>query len=944
MTNLNKDQQRIAAALDGIVIVDAGPGTGKTHTIVQRYLNILEKDVDPSDILMLTFTNNAAAEMEERVKGEMAASGHSKNAASVRSSTFDSFCMKVVMESPETVSGFFRTKETLTRGARLVQNATLDHEYFRNVYTRFIRRYGRIYGKMPAIVGTSYGDLYKVIQKLMSIGVVPTHDGGWFGRDTGVLTGRADELISRLSGMTEKVSKAYGSSDILPERMVSDVTEEMIHEAVNDPRKELLFFIHGVYYEFIRSSIADNRLTFGLNALFAFIILYENKHVRKMMSFRYVMIDEFQDTNELQFLISLLILREPNLCVVGDWKQGIYGFRYASIENMTGFRDRLNQMKRFLNRGEKRTVQKMPEAERLPLTENYRSSQLIIDTAFRSLWCRTNNDEVIDTKWLDENVTKLTSVRDHVHTGTERLCAEDPEKEVLMILQRITEYVTDPRYRIDEYDRKGRPTGERQPEYGDIAVLCRNRQMCKKVKEAADGYGIPAHLQGDVNIMATREGKLALAWLRYMNSRDDLQGPVAILSDADYRLAELLEMFPNIYGTDGVPDELKEQRKRLLRKRRRINDLLTSVFEYHGLNNDITQSIISTISSAHAGSMLTIPDIIRLIETDIRNESEYNVDALLDGRSVTIQTMHKSKGLEYPIVIIGGLNLNIMPSAKNMHGLIAFDPLYGLRMTEEYAVAGGHHKIFDCWKWDIIKNVSEPDRDGERRLFFVALSRAKQYVTMTCHGRRGSSFIKDIGGEGIRNAEPRLDAALSGRAESLAARPSVPEYERRRRNISLHDIIGDHEESGGGKGIEHGIRVHKDAQRIMNGMTAGSDNDETRYIKRIYDSVKDAAILSEVDCSLPLGDVVIAGRIDMLAIFDDRVEVHDFKTDMNRNNEDRHIVQLSVYAHAAASLGKPVRCIIDYVSQNISVDISPIGIDDIYERVAAHARNDDGYV
>ena len=934
---LNDGQKEIAGTTDGIVAVDAGPGTGKTHTIVQRYMNILRKNVDPKDILMLTFTNNAADEMEERVKAEMM-SGYANKAGSVRSSTFDSFCMKVVMESPETVSGYFRTKETLTRNAGLVQNETLDNQYFRSVYTRFIRKHGRMYGNIPALIGTSYSDLYNIIQRLMSIGIAPTYEGGWFGRDIGVLTGNGEELSKMLSSMGKALDVNYKKDrDVHPMRIADNVTKEMISEAVNDRRKELLYFIHGVYYEFIRSSIADNRLTFGLNALFAFIILYSNARVRKMMSFRYVMVDEFQDTNELQFLISLLILKEPNLCAVGDWKQGIYGFRYASIENMTDFEKRLTEMKKFLNKGEKRVIPGVANPVRLELTENYRSTQLVIDTSFRSLRCRTKDNEVIDNEWLDEKVTELTSKRDHARTEVERLHAADRDKEILTIVQRINDYVTDPRYRIVEYDREGNAT-ERQPTYGDIAVLCRTGAMCIDVKEKCSEYGISAHLQGDVDIMASREGKLALAWLRYVNNRDDIRGPVAILTDAGYCLAELRGMFPERYGTDGVPEWMKEQRKILAKKKRRINDLLTSVFAYHGMNNDISQSMIATVSEAHGGSMLTISDVIRLIETDMERSSKYNVDALLDGRSVMIQTMHKSKGLEYPIVMIGGLTAGVMPSAKNRHGLIAFDPLYGIRMTKEYAVVGGHHKIFNCWKWNVIKNVSEPDRDGERRLFFVALSRAKQYITMTCHGKRASMFIKDICPGPMADIEPRPERRRSETAAHAGGRPAAEDYDKRKKRISLHEVMGEYEESGGGKGTEHGIRVHKDAQRIMSGMEAGAEYDEIKAIRKIYGKVKKAKIMTEVDCSLPIKDAVIAGRIDMLAIFDDRVEVHDFKTDMNRSNEKRYRIQLSVYAHAAASLGKPVICVIDYVSQDISVNVEPMSREEIYAHIGADAR------
>ncbi|MDR0778680.1 MAG: ATP-dependent helicase [Methanomassiliicoccaceae archaeon] len=933
MTNLNENQLRIATTLDGIVVVDAGPGTGKTHTIVQRYLNIIRNDVSPSDVLMLTFTNNAAAEMEGRVKSELALSSPDSD-QNIHSSTFDSFCMRTVMESPETVSRFFKTKETLTRNARLIQNETLNIEYFRNVYTKFIRRYGRMYGNIPAIIGTSAEDLHKVIQRLMSIGIAPTHDGGWFGRDTGVLFGNRDKMISELLKNIDAVSEGYrnGWERLPPDNRTEMVTEEMIIKAADDPRELLLSFINGVYYEFIRSSISHNRLTFGLNALFAFIILYSNKNVRKLMSYRYVMVDEFQDTNELQFMMSLLILREPNLCVVGDWKQGIYGFRYASVENIIDFEERMNDMKRFLNKKEKRLIPGITEPKELSLTENYRSSQLVIDTAFRTLSCRTDSTEEIKDKYLSR-ITKLTAVRDTERTCAEIIRSETADDELTMILQKIEEYVSDERYRIIEYDKNGERT-ERQPGYGDIAVLCRGNGMCIRLKAAASEYGIPAHLQGDMRIMNTREGKLALAWLRYVNNRDDLRGPVTILTDAGYSLAELRNVFPK-HGKRALPAELEEHRDRL-RNKRRINDILTSIFEYHRLNNDITQSIISTISSAHDSSMLTISDVIGIIESDMKRKASYNVDALLDGRSVMIQTIHKSKGLEYPIVILCGLTRRKMPSSQKEKGLLSFDPLYGVRLKDDYVVIDGHHKIFGCWKWNIINNLHDFDRDEERRLFFVALSRAKQYITMTCYSRQESQFIKDISDSNIMDVVPAIKKKELGSDAAVAERPAVKDYERRKKRISLHDIMGEYEESGGGKGAEFGIRIHKEAQRIMSGMVPSGNTPETEYIKKIYDDLKNAKIFTEIDCTLPVNDIVIGGRIDMMAVLDDRVEVHDFKTDMNRVNEERYKIQLSVYAHAAASLGKPVRCVIDYVSQKISIDTEILNIDEIYAHMTVN--------
>jgi len=336
--------------------------------------------------------------------------------------------------------------------------------------------------------------------------------------------------------------------------------------------------------------------------------------------------------------------------------------------------------------------------------------------------------------------------------------------------------------------------------------------------------------------------------------------------------------------------------------------------------------------------MMTISELIRMIESDMENRSAYSIDALLDGRSVTVQTMHKSKGLEYPIVIIGGINKKVMPRDDvNVYGnapVMVFDPLYGIRMTCEYSIIGEHHKTFTCRKWAVIKSARGSDWNGERRVFFVALSRAKQYITMTCYGNQGSQFIKDIGETPVDDAEPDLSAVAAAVTRTEPIDPPAPEmYERRKKRIPLHEIMGQYEESGGGKGTEHGIQVHKAAERIMNGLEPYKECEETAYLRTIYERVKNAKILTEVDCTYPIRDAVIAGRIDMLAEFDDRVEIHDYKTDMNRKNEDRYAIQLSVYGHAAASLGKPVKLIIDYVSQNESVPVEPVSEEEIYERV-----------
>ena len=127
---LNPSQREIAEMLDGMVVVDAGPGTGKTHTIVQRYVNLVSKeDVSPSDILMLTFTKNAASEMEDRIRSRLTEKGMREESKFIHVKTFDAFCLSVVMESPEETGSLFGIEEKLTHAEK--------------AHLRFIRRVRR---------------------------------------------------------------------------------------------------------------------------------------------------------------------------------------------------------------------------------------------------------------------------------------------------------------------------------------------------------------------------------------------------------------------------------------------------------------------------------------------------------------------------------------------------------------------------------------------------------------------------------------------------------------------------------------------------------------------------------------------------------------------------------------------------------------------------------
>ncbi len=926
MHELNEQQKELANTIDGMVVVDAGPGTGKTTTIVDRYINLIKNNKDPMDILMLTFTNNAAEEMKARITTELIAldtdgsNVYKKLAKNVRTTTFDSQCLSIVLDSPECVNEFFGVKESLSRNARLVENETLNRDYFRRFYAKFINEHSERYRRKgcdpAALMSNRVDDVFRIINRLMSRGIMPL-EYEWFDKGQKMVEGRTEEVFRSLRERKEDVAKTIADIKKTPEDYTlpdinesEEIPDDFLRLISNEDRTMLLEFIRDVYYGYIKTSIADNRLTFGLVELFAFAILYSDRRSREMHSVSYMTIDEFQDTNELQLKICLLLLKKPNLCAVGDWKQGIYGFRFVSIDNIVDFDDRVDLFITELNRNDGLVPFGMPSVKHINFTENHRSTPLILEKTFKSLELKGSSKEEIK----NGEIVMLNSAKEKIfgnHTAFDMIVSKTRDDEVEDIVKRILEYVSNPRYVV--VDRNG----EREMKFSDIAVLCRNGRMCREVLERCAQYHIPAFFQGELEVMSTREGKLALAWMRYVNNSKDKKGMMAILSDRGYPLSKI-EPILGKEGTFDMPVEFSDLRSRLLRKRRRPNDLLTSIFAFYGLDNEITQSIINIISSAYSDSLMTISDLIRLIEDDIANGTKYDVEPSLDAEAVTIQTMHKSKGLEYPAVIIAGINVRSMPNTTGEKSTLRYSDRFGIRCTKEYRITEvdgvTYEGIVDSWRHKILKTVDEKDYSEDRRLMFVAISRAKQYVTVTSSDP--SPFFTGLG-EGM-DSEDEKAKVLEDAVTKLSDAPVIGEYAVRRRSLSPHDLMTvfkDRVDDTEGEGTKYGTKVHEAAYSMWRGNRYDSSLKECDRIREILDSVKDAKTSAEVRFVLPIDDVSIKGAIDLMAEFDDHIEIHDYKTDGTKANRKLYELQLSIYAAAVASTtDKPIECYIDYLN------------------------------
>ena len=1018
---MNERQKEIAEHLEHPLLVDAGPGTGKTATVVQRYMNLIEGGANPRKVLMVTFTNNAAQEMRGRIRSTMTkrirvtdkiARGEpldpeedkdvvpldekgllafTQALNEVRASTFDSLCLRIVLDAPEFVSQFFGFKDvTLTRNARLSQNETLNRDHFRRFYTSFIDRYGHLYVKkdqsgntiedIPSLLSGSVDDIFDMINRLMSTGIIPVADGDWFSDGLSRLRGQEGMMYTKLRAANEsdaihkKLAK-YLETGIIDDPQFSDeihrlhgikkgphlYSEEFIDNLVDGDRDLLLHFLNHVYYEYIRKSVSDNRLTFGLAALFAFCILYTDERSRSLYSVEHLIVDEFQDTNAMQVKVCLMLLERDNICVVGDWKQGIYGFRFASIDNITEFQQRVRASSHELNSdGTARvTMGRDIDVSVIPLEENYRSHSTILDWAFAALEADGSPSEG------SPDVIPLTAKKDEVfqeNSGFGMYVAKDKEDEYEAIVNKVSEYVGSGNYLIKDDDTF------RQPRYGDIAILFQTVKDCVCVYDRLRAAGIPAFLQSDMEIMSSLPGKLALAWLRFVNDKDDRRGISTILVHEGYSLSQIKGMFSEVNNghdiLDAIPRYLAQERAFLAAKRKRPNDLLTSIFAFHRIgdndeHSDAAQAIIAAISSSFNSSLMTISDMIRLIEDDIENGTKYPIDAVLGKDAVIVQTMHKSKGLEYPIVIVSGVGS--MPKKEHHDSVLHYDPVFGLRSDIMFVNRGDDRigRVKD-WKYSAISVCKTSDHSEECRLLFVAMSRAEQYMYLTGKaGKRTSKFLKHFierysGIHGDTDPKPeRYELPKDVMSAMDAEPPTIPEYSTRRRGLDVHSLItyvpaepGSSEHDGG---KEYGNAVHFIADKLVKrrrddldarvlaeayagdkGMDYDQLCQDAIRINHLLDGFGDATLISEVPCSLPVGDTMIHGIIDLIVDDGDTISIYDHKTESDLRNMQEYRVQVSIYAHSVMQArGKDnVKAYLHYVTKGdapIQVDIMSMG-------------------
>jgi superfamily I DNA/RNA helicase len=460
----NLRQRDLIESTGGLHLVDAGAGTGKTFTVTRRYATIVDgEEIEPEDVLLVTFTNNAATEMRDRI---VARSEYGvRELAEAPIQTFHSLCHDLLTEHGFEAPTLLGIDDRITDSTRLIENETVEETLFRE----FIRRFGDEHPEYDDFFRavTDPTELLGLINRLAAKGVFPTIEG-WYRRGERHLDGEyeAFETVfeelnrprnggSKQSRLRERLGGYGGGKCYRPDapekaalrgQGTKQVPPEIARRVFEEDREALESFVHDVYYEYLAFALGRNYLNFGFLQLFAYVLLCEDHRLRETVAFEYLMIDEFQDSSEIQFKLALLLAGTNNLCVVGDWKQSIYSFQYAAVENITEFESRLDRFIEELNDDHERVSFPTRPITEVELTESYRSTQAILDVSEESLLTPASGSEEVDSEALKQRIVSLSSNATHENSRIEAIRHENEHEAVLTKIQEI---VRNEDYRIE---------------------------------------------------------------------------------------------------------------------------------------------------------------------------------------------------------------------------------------------------------------------------------------------------------------------------------------------------------------------------------------------------------------------------------------------------------------------------------------------------------------
>ena len=628
--------------------------------------------------------------------------------------------------------------------------------------------------------------------------------------------------------------KMFTDRSVLSE--ISNAKNEMLEpkayqtKYAGDYRKEIIGRIYELYQQRLKE---NNAIDFDDIINFTIKILEQNEDVLDYYTnkFQYVLVDEYQDTNKAQFtLVTLLASKYGNITVVGDNDQGIYSFRGADITNILNFeRD-------------------FPGTKIVKLEQNYRCTGNILKAA--------------------------NSVIKHNENKYEKKLWTENEEGSLPIIHRADDEYDEGRFIVEEINHLRR---EEYFKYSDFTVLYRMNSQSRAIEEILRREGIPYKIVGGLKFYERKEIKDIISYLRLIYNFSDNISLKRIINEPKRGIGKTsidniqeisektgLSMFDIIkhadeYGLNRVKANATEFIETIEYLRSKIEELSISELIKETLNKTGYVKALEIENTTEAESRIENLEEFLTVAIEFEEEEAENtladflegitlssdIDGMEDSEdSVTLMTLHSAKGLEFPVVLLVGLEEGIFPGNKS---------------------------------------IGEPkELEEERRLFYVGITRAKQYLYLTCSKKRTifgstsynavSRFVNEIPSElldgfdklddnsdDFNDSQYKWEYGTSSKVKSY----KLNDTNETRGYVAATSVIGNGINYKSGKNLENDFDYNKlqntnngfqfkSAESFLNSLNAKKENTEFDISKykegqRIYHKKFGEGIINKIE-------------------------------------------------------------------------------------------------
>jgi DNA helicase-2/ATP-dependent DNA helicase PcrA len=687
LENLNKEQLSAVKHGAGPLLIVAGAGTGKTTVITKRIAYLIEQKLcKPDEILALTFTDKASGEMQERVD-LLLPIGY----VDTWISTFHSFCERILKTHALDI-GLSNDFELL--------DGTKQWVMVHNHFEKFNLDYYKPLGNPNKFISALLSHFSKCKDEL-----VTPESYLKYADELKLSTDSAEGVIKRKN---KSAGKSEKSGTQTPDSPIFDASEILrLQEVANA-------------YHFYQKLLLDNNcLDFGDLINYTLLLFQKRPQILKYYQnkFKFIMVDEFQDTNYAQYqLVKLLAGDAQNIAVVGDDDQSIYKFRGASVSNILKFKT------------------DFPHLKEITLVENYRSGKEILDLAYKFI--QQNNPDRLEIK-LKIDKQLIANVADK---GTvEVIEADDLSGELNAVVKKIIKLKT------------------AENTWNDFVILLRSNSAAESLLPVLANAEIPHTFLANTGLY---KKPIILDLLAYMNLINNVHDSFSL-----YRVLNMPLFRLNVRE---IADILEFSRKKTLSLYESLEQLKTST----NLSEDARKKLTLLISHLHKHHILaqsksaaeTVVDVIKDLKMAARLEDETLENA--ENRELIEQFYKKIENFEseYKNKSLHNFlhNLELEEEAGD-EGKINFNPdsgpesvkimtvhsAKGLEFENVFVINLVDKRFPTLGKKDSIEipqkliNDILPEGDfhlqEERRLFYVAITRAKKNLYLT--------WARDYGGK-----------------------------------------------------------------------------------------------------------------------------------------------------------------------------------------------------